>query len=781
MGRQTIKRHCRKRRGKLFGGTLAVVLLTGFASAALADNPPLVPETGQETAEVDQAEGLDQDHTKLPAVTVVGAKEVSSLEPMEGYVADKTLSATKTDTPLIEVPQSISVIGKDEIAARAAQSITHAVAYTPGIVSGMYGPSTRDDYFNIRGFVGTQFLDGTRLMNSTDSYAQLRVDPYGLERIEVLRGPSSVLYGQNPPGGLVNMTSKRPTSDPFHEIQFLGGSFDRVQGSLDLSGPVAGREDILYRLVALGRGSDTQVDFVEDNRYYVAPSFTWKPSDATTFTFLSLYQKDETGNAMQFMPYEGSILPNPNGKLPTSRFLGEPGFDGYDREQFAVGYALEHRFNNLFTARQNMRYANVASELKAVSPYYGAGFLDADKRIIDRDVSIFRDQTGTVTLDNQLQADFATGEVEHTFLTGLDFRHFTGGRQTGNVWSAASDFDAYSPNYGQPFLDVLGTGLPFSMPNISQRVDQQLDQTGLYGQDQIKWRRWIATIGVRYDWALVDSLNTDYQSIGGTEGSNIVDYANPELTESRQDDAAFTYRTGLSYQFDSGAAPYYSYSESFDPVVGTDRFLKPFKPTTGRQHEVGVKYQPAGYNAFLTAAYFHLLQENVLTADLTPPGLFQKQTGEASSQGLELEGKASLAMGLDMAASYTYTDTEVTETENADELGNNLPFTPEHQAGLWLDYSHGQGDFAGLGLGGGVRYIGSNFGDLSNSQKVPGYVLVDASVHYDLGKLHNDMEGMRLGVNMSNLLDREYVVACGDNSCFYGERRLVLASLRYNW
>lgn len=718
----------------------------------------------------------------LPTITVVGQHEVSVTDPVDGYVVNESLSGSKTDTPLIEVPQSISVINRDEFVARAAQSITQAVAYTPGVVSGMFGPSTRDDYFNLRGFEGTQYLDGTRLMNSSNSYAQLRVDPYGMERIEILRGPSSVLYGQNAPGGLVNMMSKRPTDTPFHEIQFLGGSFDRVQGSIDLSGPVAERDDLLYRLVALGRDSDTQVDYVEDDRYFVAPSFTWKPGDATSFTFLSHYQKDETGSAMQFMPYQGSVLGNPNGKIPTNRFLGEPGFDGYEREQFAVGYALEHRFNKVLKARQNLRYAHVESELKGVFPYNSSGFLDDNFRLIDRDVSFYQDQTDTFTLDNQLQADFATGSVQHTFLSGVDFRHFTGGRQNGSVWGAATNFDVFAPVYGQPFDDVMGGSSTFSTPNISQRFDQELDQVGFYGQDQLKWKQWIATVGVRKDWASTRSLNTDYQINGGTEGSNIVDYANPAYTSTQQDDEAFTYRTGLSYQFDSSVAPYYSYSESFEPAVGASFGGTPFKPTTGQQHEFGLKYQPVGYNALFTVAVFHLMQQNVLTPDLEhPSGNFQKQTGEVRSQGVELEGKASLDLGLDVAAAYTYTDTKVKKSNSEDELGKNLTYTPEHQASLWLDYTHKTGDFSGLGLGGGLRYIGANYGDLSNSQKAPGYVLVDASVHYDLGKVDSKLHGMRLGVNMSNLLDRKYVVTCGGDSCYYGNRRSVLASLRYNW
>lgn len=704
----------------------------------------------------------------LPEVVVVSeAAEETAVEPVQGYVANKSLTGSKTDTPLVEIPQAISVISKDEFAARAAQNITQAVAYTPGILSGMFGPSTRDDYFNLRGFDTPQYLDGTRLVGA--NYANLRIEPYGMERIEILRGPSSVLYGQNAPGGLVNMMSKRPTDAPFHEIQFLGGSFNRVQGSADFSGPIDDKGEWLYRVTALGRGSDTQVDFSEDNRYFVAPSFTWKPSDATTFTFLSHYQKDETGNTMQFLPYEGTVLPNPNGKIPTNRFLGEPDYDHYNREQFALGYAFQHLFGDTFSVRQNLRYADVSSDYPVT---FALGFvtdddgIPTDYRTISRLAGLYRDQAGTFTLDNQLQADFATDFLNHTILAGVDYRQVAGDRKRGFAFPA--DIDVFNPVYGQPFAH----------PVIETLVDQEQDQIGIYGQDQIKLDRWIATLGVRYDWSSSSTFQTDYYN----PDTDSIDFNRPSFTTTRQNDQAFTYRTGLGYLFDSGVAPYFSYSESFEPTAGIDFFNTPFKPTIGQQYEFGMKYQPPGYNAFITLSAFHLTQQNVVTPDPDPEHVgYSIQTGEARSQGIELEGKASLDVGLDMTAAYSYTDTKVTKTNEANQLGKNLTYVPEHQASLWLDYTHKHGEFVGLGLGGGLRYIGANYGDLSNSQKAPSCVLVDASVHYDLGKVHSKLSGMRLGVNMNNLFDREYVVTCGEGSCYYGDRRSVLASLRYNW
>lgn len=346
----------------------------------------------------------------LPEVRVESeADKETALEPVQGYVINKSLTGSKTDTPLIEIPQAISVINKDEIAARAAQNMTQAVAYTPGILSGMFGPSTRDDYFNLRGFDTPQYLDGTRLVGA--NYANLRLEPYGMERIEILRGPSSVLYGQNAPGGLVNMMSKRPTDQSLHEMQLLGGSFNRVQGSVDFSGPIDEKGEWLYRITALARGSDTQVDYSKDDRYFVAPSFTWKPNNNTSFTFLSHYQKDETGNTMQFLPYEGTVLPNPNGKIPTTRFLGEPTYDHYDREQFALGYEFQHRFNDTFSVRQNLRYAFVSSDYPVT---FSLGFVTdndgvpTDYRTVSRLAGLYQDEAGTFTLDNQMQANFET-------------------------------------------------------------------------------------------------------------------------------------------------------------------------------------------------------------------------------------------------------------------------------------------------------------------------------------------------------------------------------------
>jgi iron complex outermembrane receptor protein len=708
--------------------------------------------------------------TTLDTVTVMGegtADVETAWGPVKGYVAKQSAAGTKTDTPLIETPQTVNVVTRDEITARASQNISQAAAYTPGAISEVFSPSTRDDYFYLRGFEAAQYLDGTRLLGvSNGNYANLRIEPYMLERFELLRGPSSMLYGQNPPGGLVNMVSKRPLDVPFHEIEILGGSFDRVQGMLDLSGPIDDDHRYLYRLTGLVRGSDTQVDFAKDDRYFVAPSFTWRPDDDTSLTFLSHYQKDVAGNVMQFYPAQGTRLPNPNGRIATERFLGEPGYDRFEREQYGVGYAFEHHFNQTWQVRQNLRYTGVTTDYPVVN---ALGFVTdangniADYRTVARYASLYLDNADTFTLDNQVQADFDTGPVRHQVLAGVDYRNISGGRKRGisEPPNDPANLDVYSPVYGQPF----------PAPPIDYRLHQDRDQVGLYGQDQLKYDRWIATIGVRQDW--VSAYTREDDRYGGVQ----------TLTDTRQDDHSFTYRTALSYVFDVGVAPYFSYSESFEPEAGTNFYGTPFVPTTGQQYEVGVKYQPNGWNALVTLSFFHLTQQNLVTPDPDPLHVgYGIQTGEARSQGIELEGKASLTEGLNLTTAYSYVDSDVTKTNETGQLGNELPFTPKHQGSAWADYTFQDGPVAGFGLGGGVRVVGSNYGDLGNSLKAPSYTLIDAAFHYDLGKAHESLKGARLAVNINNLFDRQYVTTCFDsNACFYGNRQTVLASLRYNW
>jgi iron complex outermembrane receptor protein len=675
----------------------------------------------------------------LPPISVEGAAPTAT-SPVQGYVAPVTGTATKTDTPLIETPQSISVITRDQLNDRAVQSITEALGYTAGTFSGTVADPRFDDP-NIRGFSAgpNQYLDGLRILRTFGAPA---VEQYGLERVEVLRGPSSVLYGQSVPGGLVNMVSKRPTDQSFGEVNLQAGSHDRYQGSFDLGGALDAEKQLTYRLTALGRKSDTQMDYVEDDRIFVAPALTWKPNSDTRLTLLGRFQHDEA-QSPPGLPAIGTLYGNPLGQISTSFYPGEPTFRDSELEMSSIGYDFEHRFNDTFTIRQNARYLHLSFDYDSL---FTSG-LAADQRTLQRGSLVQRESSDTVNVDTTAQAKFGTGPLDHTALFGIDYRRFWGDTRTG--FGTAPSLDLFNPVYGQQI----------ALPAIGTDRDDELSQIGVYVQDQVKLDKWLLTLGGRHDW-----VETEQRSrITGEETS--------------QDDTAFTGRAALMYLFDAGFAPYVSYTTSFDPVVGSQapqRGGGTFEPTEGEQYEVGVKYQPPGSNSFITAALFDLTRTNVTTTDPDFP-TFQLQTGEARVRGVELEATASLMQGLNLTAAYTYLDSEITESNSGTE-GNRLATVPEHLASLWGDYTFPEGSLLeGFGFGAGVRHIGSRFGNDANDIKVPSVTLFDAAVHYDFDQF-------RIGLNANNLFDKKYVTSCGSvGGCYYGNRLAVISTLTYRW
>ncbi len=692
--------------------------------------------------------------TMLGPVTVEGTAE-SPYGPVDGYVATRSATGTKTDTPLIETPQSISVITRDQMDARAVRDIGETVQYTAGVRSNLQGESSGlgGSSISIRGFGGngtagasfSEYVDGLRIGGT--NFAVAGFEPYLFERIEVLKGPSSVLYGQSTPAGVVNHVSKRPPVEPLREIRVGGGSFDRKEGAFDLGGALDDGERVLVRLTGLFMDSDGQTDFTSRQRKAIAPAITWQPSDETTLTLLSSYQEDDfAGGFVNGLPAQGTVLTNPNGKLPVDFYQGDPNFNQWDRTQYSLGYQFEHRFNDTWEVRQNLRYRHNDLDLKAV---YGSS-LQADLRTLNRSAFSAVEHSDDFTLDNQAEAAFATGPLDHTVLVGLDYQRLS--KDTLRGFAAAPTLDIFDPVYHQTIGD----------PPIYQDVDTLQNQVGIYAQDQVKFGGWILTLGGRHDWAESDTTN------------------NLTGVTTERADTAFTGRLGLGYVFENGIAPYLSYSESFEPTSGVDFSGDPFDPTTGTQYELGVKFQPPGFNSFVTLSGFQLTQQNVLTADSQNPG-FSVQTGEIRSRGIELEGVASLSPGLDVTAAYTFLDAEVTES-NDGTVGNRPAAIPTHWASIWADYTlPAGGQFAGLGLGAGVRYVGSSYGDEANSFEVPGYTLLDAAVHYDLGGVTSDLDGWRLSVNASNLLDEEYATCNFSTRCYYGLGRSVIATLRIRW
>ncbi len=705
---------------------------------------------------------------------------------VDGIVAHRSTTGTKTDSPLLTTPQSISVVTQDQIWTQGARSVAEALRYEAGVVSETRVGDRFDNVF-IRGYGGfggnanyLHFWDGLRLPKGV-SYAMPSVDPYLLERIEIARGPGSVLYGQNNLGGLVNLISKDPTSVPYHEIFTRFGNNNRVEGGFDFSGPLDPNGTLLYRVTGLGRKADTDVNYQTTERYLIAPTITWRPDLDTKLTVRGSYDHDPSSFQPNWLPAYGTLRQTPYGQIPRDFFAGNPNYNQYDRKQATVGYEFEKNLNETWTVRQNFRYMNVDSEFKALSVTGFATGTGACTAVAGPTAYLCRTSThyveglDAITLDNQAEAKFNTGWLQHTLVTGVDYQKSWANATFGN--GAGTGINYLNPVY-----------TAVAAPTMTMRTDQDRQQVGVYGEDRMVWGRLNVTLGVRNDWSDASTVNRTLSS------GALSAIAKPS-------DSAVTWRAGASYLLDGGFAPYVSYSTSFDPVLGTDYSGAAFKPTTGEQYEIGLKYQPTNFNGMFMISYYELTQQNVLSLDTghststgctaSPGSAFcQFQIGAIRSKGLELSGRATLFEGFDLIASYTHTDI-VTTTGNVVVSGSPVSLAgkvpvgaPADTAALWLDYTMHGGALAGFGFGGGVRYIGSSYGDNinSNAMIVPAYTLADAAIHYDLAGLSPQLKGWKAAVNVTNLFDKYYVSACASTTqCFVGNGRSTMGTLRYQW
>ena len=694
----------------------------------------------------------------VPAVDVQ-ATAWRSWEHTPGYVAPVTTTGSKTDTPLIEAPQSVGVVTRDQMDDQGALSVSQALRYTAGVLSEVR-PSARYDSVFVRGFGGqgtsaafVNFLDGLR--QGRGLYQGVpNTDPWLLERIEVLRGPASVLYGQTGAGGLVNLVSRRPSEIASTEVRLTAGSHALMQAEFDTTGKLTEDGKFLYRLTGIARKSDTQFDYTQEERIAIAPAFTWRPDDSTSLTILSSYQKDPEGGFYNFVPATGSVLANPYGRISRSFFGGDPNYDKFDRTQASIGYQFEHRLDNVFTARQNFRYSHIDTDVNVVS----IGSVTGNRTGVRR-ASYISDHANSYALDNQLQADFNTGPLRHVVLTGIDWQRTSSRGYSNTVTANVPSIDLFAPVYFQPIPRIVTTK--------ASLINQELDQLGFYAQDQISIDRFRFNVGVRYDRA---DIGTTTHTATGANAS-----------QTSQFDDALTWRAGGLYLFDNGIAPYFSYSTSFLPNTGVgapQRGGNTFDPTTGEQYEAGVKYQPRGMNSFIQAAVFQIEQDHVLTTDPVYT-TYSVDSGKIRSRGVELDARASLNDNLDLIGTYAYTEATYRSSNTAGVTGNRVPQVPLHMATGWANYRFLEGPLRGLQLGGGVRYLSSTYGNDVNTFKVPGVTLFDAAVRYDMGARFTNLRGLELAVNAQNIGDKDFVASCSSaTACYYGLGRLVLGSVR---
>ncbi len=693
----------------------------------------------------------------LPETSIRGQEGVmeTAWGPVEGYTATRTAAGTKTDTALTEAPRSISVATRQQMQDRAVQNLDDAVRYMPGVVASSYGSDSRAEWLKIRGFEPTQFLDGLPLPKG--AYVMPKMETWDLERVAVLRGPASSVYGQTPAGGMIDMVSRRPEAQASHEVQVQVGSYNRKQISFDSTGKIDDADIFEYRISGVVRDSGTTVDHIDDKRYNIAPSLTWNIDPDTKLTFLSQFNRDDTGITSQFLPLQGTKLSTPAGQVKYHENLGDPDWEFYDKTYYAMGYAFEHRLNDVWQFRQNLRYTKSDLSFQSITAGGSAtsvqndGTLSRGANVVNEDISQF-------AVDNNFEADFNTGALEHKLLLGLDYQRVNHNYKW--LFGAAPDGNIITHPYGLDFSNV-----PYSeLQNYSQKTDD----VGVYFQDQLALDKWRLTLGGRQDLLKTESK-----------------FYNTNQSDNRTD-SAFTGNAALSYVFDSGLTPYISYAESFQAEQGGGNGVA-FKPGTGKQYEAGLKYQPLGTNLLFTAAAYDLTRENIVLSDAA---FIPRTVGEAKVRGFELEAVGNVTEELKVTASYTYANTKMTKVTNALDKNRPLPLTPKNQASIWADYTWQKGLLDGFGIGFGARYIGDTdniaigslgFARDKDDGHTPAYTVYDAAVHYDLGRMTHSLKGVSVALNANNLFDKEYLSTCDGFYCYYGDRRNVLASVNYKW
>ncbi|MFT8852263.1 TonB-dependent receptor [Acetobacter orientalis] len=745
---------------------LASAAVTSGAAAQTLSVAENTPDTENEPSKKQTSKASSK-----PEIVVVTATGRSSAS-----------ASTKTRTPIIESPQTITIVNREEIELRASPSVADALAYVAGVQAQPQGVDSRVDEVSVRGFgaggfsSNNNFVDGLRLP-SGGQWTRTSFDPFALQQIEVLKGPSGALYGQTAPGGVVNLVTKRPTAKSEGEFFIQGSGFTNLdngqgQASGDISGKLNKSGTVLGRVVALAKYGGTQVNSVNTGRYYFSPSLTWHITPQTTWTLLAQYQRDQGGSTFQFLPATGTLYASNGRHIKNDANIGEPKWDTFDRNQALIGSFIEHRFNKHISVRNNTRYtyldtlyrATVLSgdTLSKCAPTLQGCIAGAT---VNRRAVEGRGRSQGVATDTQLEGHVMTGPVRHLLLAGTDYFYTS--------WN--HDRDVVSPSLVKPMLDIFSPQARGSAGYENALVPQvytstQSQQNGVYFQDQLKFNRLRVTLGGRQDWAWDDTQNI--------------------LTKKRYmtRSNAFTWRAGGVYLFDNGLAPYFSYAQSFQPQVSDPSSAKdgqPFKPTKGDQYEAGIRYQ-YGKSIYITFGGYQITQTNMTTPD--PSGVqcgtttCLVQTGKGRVRGLELEGRVNLAWDTSLIFTGTRSDAKITRSNYSTQIGNYLPQAPKWMASVFLDKRFRAGMFKGVGVGGGVRYTGHSYGDTANTLSIPGYTLFDMFLRYDFAEAMPQWKGLTFSVNMRNIANKRFVSTCTAlAACYYGEGRSVIGRLEYRW
>ncbi|KUP91499.1 ferrichrome-iron receptor precursor [Tritonibacter horizontis] len=648
-----------------------------------------------------------------------------------------TGTLAKTGDSILETPRAVHIVTAQQIAERGATNVEQALQYAAGIVAGQWGLDNRSDWSLVRGFAPSTLHDG--LTARYGYYNDTKPEPFLLNSVQVLKGPTSGIYGSGSVGGVVNTTSKTAAQDSDNLWQLSVGSNQRAQIAADVSGDLNEAGTLRYRLVGLLRGAETPVDFSQDDAFAFAPSITWRPTADTELTLLANFQKNDGSPLIQFASLYGTLEPATgfgNGThFDDSLFVGEPGFDKFNSEQRSLTAMISHRFNEVWSVNASARL----QEGEAVYQHAWWAFDNFDNGRYNADGTINRtfyraeNEMKSQAIDAYATANYALGGIEMRSIIGANYARGYYDSDTG-YGAQIGPIDPFNPTY---------TG--YNEITVTDSDGTSITEWGVYLQNRATVAdRLFVDFGLRYG---------DIET-GASTGSF-------GATTIAAEDSAWTGNAAIMYRFDNGMAPYISYAESFrQDVVGADVNGKPFEPTKGTQYEIGLKYQPTGTNTLFAAALFDLTKSNMTVSDPANPG-FSIQTGEAKSKGLELEVFHRVG-DLSFDAAYTYLDTE-------NSSGAQIAQAPENAASLWINYEPAGGALQGWKFGGGVRYTGASW-DGSDTLQTPSYTLYDAAVTYS-------RDNWQVALNVQNLLDEYYAGTCQSGACYIGEGRNVALTL----
>ena len=681
-----------------------------------------------------------------PAIVVTGARPSS-----------EATAGTKSSAPIAETPQSISVISAADIADLGLSNLNQALRFVAGVTTEQRGSSAEVyDQFKLRGFDAPQFLDGLKLIGGA-SYLEPQIDVSRLDRIEVIKGPASVLYGQSGPGGLVALSSKLPLDKPFYgAVSGTYGSYDLYRADADIGGKIS--DSVLWRVNGSVNGAHRQQTFSARERQMISGALTFNLDHATKLTLLGAYSNDPQNGSYGVFPASGTFLPNPNGKLATSIDFGEPG-NYFKREQIAATYILMHEINPDWNIRASGRYQHGTARLGIV---YAAGPLvdtaNSNSTLYNRASYATRERSDSWVFDNQVHGRFATGAVKHDVLFGVDYQ--TGTARSINAFGSATPLNGYAPVYGTMVVPQSPAAVPnsFSLNDNKPRSNQ----AGVYAQDQLSLGALRVLLSGRQDWASV-------RTAPGT---------------ASQDSQKFTYRAGALYTLPFGLAPYVSYSTSFEPngtLSQPNGVITVAKPSEGKQIEAGAKYTVPGTQILVTGAWFRIDQTNLITTN--PLTNVSTQSGRVRSSGVEVEASAPLPYGFNAKLAYSRQKVRTTADANPANIGAGILGVGRGGVSGNLEWAPRDGKWQGFAIGGAVRHVDSIYAGGAARQSTPGFTLVDALVRFDLGTIAPRFAGVSLGVNAANLFDKKYVTTCYLDYawCWYGNRRTVQGTIAYRF